>query len=153
VLELGRTRGIQVAVLRLPMVYGLAGQGNVARLIDAVARGRFPPWPRIENRRSAVHVEDAIRAALLLARDPGAAGQVYLVTDGQPYPTRWLYGQIRRALGQPVPSWSVPLWLLGAVAASGSLAERASGRTHAADPGGVLKSHGGCLVLFGQAPG
>jgi nucleoside-diphosphate-sugar epimerase len=73
-------------------------------------------------------VGDTVRAALLLAQDPRAAGQVYLVTDGQPYSTRWLYEQIRRALGRPVPRWSVPLWLLKAVAASGSLAERASGR-------------------------
>jgi len=128
VLGLGRAAGVQVAVLRLPMVYGLAGQGNIARMIDAVARGRFPPWPRIENRRSAVHVDDAVRAALLLARDPRAAGQVYLVTDGRPYSTRWLYEQIRRALGRAVPRWSVPRWLLGVAAAGGSLAERVSHR-------------------------
>ena len=128
VLALGRAAGIHVAVLRLPMVYGPAGQGNVARMIEAVARGRFPPWPRIENRRSAVHVDDAVRAALLLARDPRAAGEVYLVTDGRPYSTRWLYEQICSALGRPVPRWSVPLWLLQVAAAAGSTVERLSGR-------------------------
>jgi nucleoside-diphosphate-sugar epimerase len=128
VLAMGRAPGLHVAVLRLPMVYGLAGQGNVARMIDAVARSRFPPWPPIENRRSAVHVDDAVRAALLLARDDRAAGQVYLVTDGRPYSTRWLYEQIRQALGRPVPHWSVPLWLLGAAAWGGTLLERLSGR-------------------------
>lgn len=35
--------GLLTCVLRLPMVYGLAGQGNIARMIDAVARHRFPP--------------------------------------------------------------------------------------------------------------
>lgn len=128
VLALGEAAGRHVAVLRLPMVYGLAGQGNVARMIEAVARRRFPPWPRIENRRSAVHVDDAVRAALLLARDDRAAGQVYLVTDGRPYSTRWLYEQVLEALGRPVPRWSVPLWLLEVAASAGSLAERLSGR-------------------------
>jgi nucleoside-diphosphate-sugar epimerase len=128
VLELGRTQGLHAAVLRLPMVYGLSGQGNVARMIDAVARHRFPPWPRIQNRRSAVHVDDAVRAALLLAWDRRAAGEVYLVTDGRPYSTRWLYEQICSALGRPVPRWSVPLWLLQAVAFGGSAAERLTGR-------------------------
>lgn len=129
VLAFGRASGAQVAVLRLPMVYGLPGQGNIARLIDAVARGRFPPWPRIENRRSAIHVDDAVRAALVLAQDPRAAGQVYLVTDGRPYSTRWLYEQIRQALGRPIPRWSVPIWLLEVVAGLGSLVERLTGRS------------------------
>jgi len=128
VLELGRTGRIHASVLRLPMVYGLEGQGNVARLIDAVARGRFPPWPRLENRRSAIHVDDAVGAALLLASDPRAAGQVYLATDGRTYSTRWLYEQIRSALGHPAPGWVVPLWLLKTAASAGSLAERLTGR-------------------------
>jgi len=128
ILGLGRARGIHVAVLRLPMVYGLAGQGNIARMIAAIAGGRFPPWPRIENRRSAVHVDDAVRAALLLALDPRAAGQVYLVTDGRPYSTRWLYESIRDALGRPAPAWGVPYWVLAAAAGAGSLIERLTGR-------------------------
>jgi nucleoside-diphosphate-sugar epimerase len=97
-------------------------------MIDAVARGRFPPWPRVENRRSAIHVDDAVRAALLLASDPRAAGQVYLATDGRAYSTRWLYEQIRLALGRPAPAWVVPLWLLKTAASAGSLAERLTGR-------------------------
>jgi len=128
VLALGEAAGVHAAVLRLPMVYGLAGTGNLARMIDAVARNRFPPWPRIENRRSAVHVDDAVRAALLLAQDDRAAGQVYLVTDGRPYSTRWLYESIRDALGRPAPGWAMPYWLLAAAAAAGSLTERLSGR-------------------------
>jgi len=128
VLGLGGVSGAQAAVLRLPMVYGLPGQGNIARMIDAVARRRFPPWPHIQNRRSAIHIDDAVRAALLLLQDPRAAGQVYLVTDGRPYSTRWLYEHICRALGRAVPRWSVPIWLLEAVALAGTLAERLSGR-------------------------
>jgi nucleoside-diphosphate-sugar epimerase len=128
VLALAGGPSVQVAVLRLPMVYGLPGQGNVARLIDAIARGRFPPWPRVENRRSAIHVEDAVRAALLVADHPRAAGQVYLITDGRPYSTRWLYEQIRAALGLPIPGWGLPLWTLEAAAQAGTLLERATGR-------------------------
>jgi nucleoside-diphosphate-sugar epimerase len=119
---------MHVCVLRLPMVYGLAGEGNIARMIAAVARNRFPPWPKIENRRVAVHIDDVIRAALLVVCDPRAAGQVYLVTDGQTYSTRWLYERIRLALGRPPPHWTVPLWALQAAAAAGSLAERVTGR-------------------------
>lgn len=128
VLEFGRARGIQVSVMRLPMVYGLDGAGNIARLAAAVAAGRFPPWPRLDNRRSAIHVDDAIAAALLIARHPASGGRTYIVTDGAGYSTRWIYEQIRLALGRPVPRWSVPLWMLQGAALGGSLAERWLGR-------------------------
>lgn len=121
-------RGVHVAVLRLPMVYGLSGQGNIARMIEAVARNRFPPWPRIENRRSAIHVDDAVQAALLAASLPQAAGQLYLVSDGGDYSTRRLYELICRALGRDLPRWTVPLWVLASVAAAGSMIEGLSGR-------------------------
>ena len=128
VLAAGRETGLHVCVLRLPMVYGLDGQGNIARLIEAVARHRFPPWPRIDNRRSAIHVEDAVRAALLTALHPRAAGQIYLVTDGDTYSTRWLYEQTRLALGMPIPRWAIPAWILRVAAITGTLGERITGR-------------------------
>lgn len=125
----GRTPGVHACVLRLPMVYGLeGGQGNLARMIAAVARHRFPPWPRHDNRRSAIHVEDAVRAALLCAWHPGAAGQVFLVTDGAPYSTRRLYEQIRQALGWRVPAWGIPLVVLRSLATLGTLGEKVTGR-------------------------
>lgn len=123
-LAIGKATGIKASVLRLPMVYGLAGAGNLARMIAAVAARRFPPWPRIDNRRSAVHLADAVEAALLIARHPASADQVYLVTDGRGYATRWIYERILLALERPVPRWEVPLWMLQTVAAGGSLGER-----------------------------
>lgn len=128
VIDFGHARGIKVSVMRLPMVYGLDGAGNIARMVAAVAAGRFPPWPRVHNRRSAIHVDDAIAAALLIAHHPASGGQTYIATDGQPYSTRWIYEQIRLALGRSIPRWTVPLWMLNGVAAVGTLAERRLGR-------------------------
>lgn len=123
-LEFGLARGIKVSVMRLPMVYGLDGAGNIARMVKAVATRRFPPWPRQYNRRSAIHVEDAIAAALLVARHPETGDRTYIATDGQPYSTRWIYEQIRLALGQPIPRWTLPLWMLQGAALGGTLIER-----------------------------
>lgn len=128
VLRAGQSGAIHVCVLRLPMVYGLDEQGNLPRMIDAVARGRFPPWPRMENRRSAVHAADVIRAAMLVSTDHRATGETYLVTDGFEYSTRWLYEQIRAALGRPAPRWTVPIWSLRAAAKLGNIGERLTGK-------------------------
>jgi nucleoside-diphosphate-sugar epimerase len=95
-------------VLRLSMVYGPSTKGNLPRMIEAVAKGRFPPIPEFGNQRSMVHVEDVVQAAILAAEKPEAIGQTYLVTDGQPYSTRELYEWICQALGKPVPGWRIP---------------------------------------------
>ena len=142
VLVVGGGGGLLTCVLRLPMVYGLAGQGNIARMIDAVARHRFPPWPPIDNRRSAIHVDDAVRAALLAAWHPRAAGQIFLVTDGEHYSTRWLYEQIRLALGRPPPRWAMPLWALRFAASLGSLGEKMTGRAMPLTRAGLSKLTG-----------
>jgi nucleoside-diphosphate-sugar epimerase len=142
ILGAGAKHSLHTSVLRLPMVYGLDGEGNIARMIDAVARNRFPPWPRIENRRSAVHVDDAIRAALLAASRSRAAGETYLVTDGEAYSTRWLYEQVLAALGRPVPGWTVPLWILKTAAGLGSVAERVTGRAMPLTRTGLAKLTG-----------
>ena len=142
VLAAGTTARLHVCVLRLPMVYGLAGEGNIARMIEAVAKNRFPPWPKIENRRSAIHVRDAIAAALLVATHPQAGGKTYLVTDGASYSTRGLYERIQGALGRDVPGWAVPRWVLGTAATMGTLLEKLSRRRMPLDREGLRKLTG-----------
>lgn len=106
-------------VLRLSMVYGPSDKGNLPRMIESVAKGRFPPLPESSNRRSMVHVEDVVQAAVLAAERLEAVGQIYNVTDGQTYSSRQIYEWICDALGRPVPRWNVPMGVLKALASVG----------------------------------
>jgi len=115
-------------VLRLSMVYGASRKGNLPRMIEAVAEGHFPPLPEVGNRRSMVHVEDVVQAALLAAEKPAAVGQTYIVTDGQACSTRQLYEWICEALGKPVPAWTIPPGLLRVLAKVGDGFGRVRGR-------------------------
>lgn len=119
VLEAGRRHGLHVCNLRLAMVYGVGMKGNLPRMIEGIAGGRFPPWPRGANRRSMVWVEDVVRAALLATTRPEANGKTYVVTDGEAYSTRRIYEAICCALGKPVPHWSVPMPVLRGIALVG----------------------------------
>jgi len=103
-------------VLRLPIVYGCSDKGNLAKMIRAIHNGRFPPLPEVHNKRSMVHVEDVIRAAVLAAEKPKSNGQIYLVTDGETYSTRQIYNWIYNASGRPIPGWNVPLFILNTAA-------------------------------------
>jgi len=128
VLEAGARHGLHASVLRLPLVYGAGAGGHLAAMLGAVARGRFPPLADPGNRRSLVHVADAVEAAILAASSSRAAGRVYLVTDGRAYSTRALYEMMCEAAGRAVPRWRVPLGVLRAAAVMGDGAGRCLGR-------------------------
>ena len=113
VLEYGKRTGLHVACLRLPMVYGPGNTGSLLRMIDAIDRGIFPPWPpHVMNRRSMVHVSNVVNAAILAATKAQANGQCYIVADYEAYSTREVYERICECLGKRLPRWYVPLSLL-----------------------------------------
>jgi len=106
-------------VLRLSMVYGPNNKGNLGRMIHATAKGYFPPLPKIENRRSMVHVDDVAQAGMLVAERPEANGKIFFVTDGRPYETREIYEWVREAVGRGKYYWSIPMFALRALALVG----------------------------------
>ncbi len=129
-------------VLRLPMVYGPAMKGNLPRMIEAVRKGRFPPIPEFGNKRSMVHVEDVIQAALLAATQPEAIGQTYIVTHPQPCSTRELYEWICEAVNRPVPGWRIPEIALRGLAKMGDAIGRWRGRRFIFDSDALAKLAG-----------
>ncbi len=142
VLDAGRSASLHATVLRLPLVYGAGVKGNLASMLDAIARGRFPPLAGIDNKRSMVHVDDVVEAALLAARSPAAAGETYIVTDGRAYSTSEIYRLMRHALGRGDPAWSMPHWLLGMMAKAGDVIGRARGRRFLIDSDKLSKLTG-----------
>ena len=126
-------------VIRPCMVYGNTEKGNLPRMINAIRRGLFPPLPETNNRRSMVHVEDLVRAAILAMEKPEAAGQIYIVSDAQQYSTRQLYDWIRAALGKPPISWQIPFSVIKALAKMGDIMGRMSGRRFPIDSDSLHK--------------
>ncbi len=129
-------------VLRPCLVYGPTPKGNLEKMITAVRRGRFPPLPEVGNRRSMVHVDDVIAAALLAAEKPAAAGQVYIVADNEPFSTRQLFEWICLAAGRRVPRWTMPLWLLQMLGRVGDGIGKLRGRRFVFDSDALAKLTG-----------
>lgn len=114
--EAAHAGALQVCCLRLPLVWGPGHRGNLYRMLAAIDRGRFPPLPSLDNRRSLVHVDDVVQAAMLAAAHPAASGKTYTVTDGGAYSGTELYELLLQALGRKTPRWRVPLPALRALA-------------------------------------
>jgi nucleoside-diphosphate-sugar epimerase len=102
--ETGSRYGMHVVNLRLAMVYGHGGRGNLERMARGIAAGWFPPLPETANRRSLVHVSDVVDAIRLVAVKTVAKGKTYIVADSQAYSGREIYDAICIALRKPIPN-------------------------------------------------
>jgi UDP-glucose 4-epimerase len=110
---------MHVSILRLPLVYGPGVKGNLERLLKAVCKRRLPVFPDFENRRSMVHVEDVVYAAIAAAQRPCAAGQTYLLCDGQRYSARQIQLSMYAAVGVQRPILRIPRLALRGIALLG----------------------------------
>lgn len=119
VLDGARAAGLRATVLRLPVVYGPGDRGNVGKLIETIRRGRYLIIGNGQNEKSMVAAGNVIEAALAVADDGRAAGQIYLVADARPYSQREIAQTIADLLGRPQNFYHLPYLpalALGAVA-------------------------------------
>jgi UDP-glucose 4-epimerase len=124
VIKAGHVYGMHVVNLRLAMVYGAGGRGNLERMGRLVKKGLFPPLPETGNHRSLVHIDDVISAMRLVAFDNRASGQTYIVASQDAPSGRELFNTIRGVYGLPAVNWSVPIFVLRFSASLGDTFER-----------------------------
>ena len=107
----GRQYGLEIVIVRPPLVYGPGVRANFLQLMTAIARGFPLPLGAIDARRSLVFVDNLADALVHCATDPRAAGQVFHVSDGYDLSVAELAVTLARLLNQPSrllpvpPSW------------------------------------------------
>ena len=119
VLEAGKRYGMHVVNLRLSMVYGVGGRGNLERMARLVKRRLFPPLPETGNHRSLVHVGDVVDVIRLVSENDLANGRTYIVASREAPSGRALFDALRVIQGLPRCKWAVPEFLLRAVGTMG----------------------------------
>jgi nucleoside-diphosphate-sugar epimerase len=108
--------GLEVVMLRSPLVYGPGVKGNFLRLMDLVARGVPLPLGAVANRRSLVYSGNLAAAIVTALDSPQAAGKTYLVSDGEDVSTPDLIHALAQSLGAKPRFVALPLAVLGVVA-------------------------------------
>jgi nucleoside-diphosphate-sugar epimerase len=109
---LAAINGIELVVLRPPLVYGPGVKANFLALMRAIDRGLPLPFASIENRRSLIYLGNLADAIVRCVDAPGAAGRIYSVSDGAPVSTPALCRAIGAALGRPARLFPLPVALL-----------------------------------------
>ena len=91
--------GLEVVIVRPPLVYGPGVKGNFLRLLEIARRGWPLPLASVRNLRSYVYVENLVDALVTCATHPKAAGKTYLVGDNSDLSTPELIGQLSSRSG------------------------------------------------------
>jgi len=109
--RIGQETGMEIVVVRTPLVYGPGVKGNFAQML-AVATKHIPlPFASVHNRRSLIYLGNLVDALIACSTHPVAAGHTYLVCDGEEISTPDLLRQLGNAMGCPAhllpfpPSW------------------------------------------------
>ena len=109
---LARAEGLQLSIVRPPLVYGPRVKANFLALMKAVARGLPLPFAGAANRRSLVYVANLADALIQCARSEHAVGRVFPVSDGAPVSTAELCRALGQALERPARLFAFPQALI-----------------------------------------
>lgn len=106
--------GLEVVILRPPLIYGPGVGANFLHLFKVAARGLPLPLGSVDNRRSLLYVGNLADALARSVDSPAAVGETFLVSDGTAVSTATLVSEIGRAAGTKVRLLPVPTALLSA---------------------------------------
>lgn len=114
--EISRETGMEIVIIRPPLVYGPNAPGNFGSLIHFIKKGMPLPFGAIHNLRSYVAVDNLVDLIITCIDHPAAANQVFLVCDGKDLSTTQLLLGIYSAMGRssrllPVPQSLIMLCL------------------------------------------
>ena len=110
--ELSAQTGMEVVIIRPPLVYGPGVKANFAAMMRWLQRGVPLPLGAIHNQRSLVALDNLVDLIVTCITHPAAANQTFLVSDGEDVSTTELLRRMGQAMGKPARLLPVPAsWL------------------------------------------
>ena len=104
--------GLEVVVVRLPLVYGYGVKGNLARLIKLV-KSRIPlPLSLVKNQRSMIGIDNLVDLLIRCIDHPEASGKTFLASDGEDLSTPELVKLIASSMGKKANLFPFPISIL-----------------------------------------
>ena len=128
--DIAQETGMEVVIIRPPLVYGPGVKGNFANLIKLVQKGVPLPLGAVHNRRSMIALDNLVDLIIACIDHPNAANEVFLASDGQDLSTTELLHGLAQVRGKPARLFSLPdVLLFGAASVLGktSVADRLMG--------------------------
>ncbi|MES2503225.1 MAG: SDR family oxidoreductase [Pseudomonadota bacterium] len=99
--KIEKETGMQVVIVRPPLVYGAGVKANFASLLKVVNKKWPLPLASVQAKRSLIYVGNLVDAVIVCALNPKAAGQTYLVSDGEAVSMPQLIKKMALSLNKP----------------------------------------------------
>lgn len=110
---LAQETGMEVVIIRPPLIYGPGVKANFLAMMRWLSRGVPLPFGAVtENRRSLVALDNLVDLIVTCIDHPAAANQTFLVSDGEDLSTAELLLRMGRALGKPAKLIPIPVGVL-----------------------------------------
>jgi len=110
--EISSRTGLEVVVVRLPLVYGYGVKGNLARLIKIVKSGIPLPLSLVKNQRSMIGIDNLVDLLIRFIDHPEASGKTFLASDGEDLSTPELIKLIASSMGRKANLFPFPISIL-----------------------------------------
>lgn len=111
--QIAAETGMEVVIIRPPLVYGPGVKANFESMMRWLARGLpLPLAAATENRRSLVALDNLVDLIMTCLNHPAAADQTFLVSDGEDISTAELLKRMGAAMGRPARLFHMPPALL-----------------------------------------
>ena len=110
--QLSRQTGLQVVIIRAPLVYGPGAKGNLKKLIKLIKSGIPLPFSLIKNQRSLIGLDNLVNIIIRCIDNSQAVGKTFLVCDGKDLSTPDLLRYIASSMGLTVRLFPLPLFML-----------------------------------------
>lgn len=105
--QLSQETGMEVVIIRPPLVYGPGVKANFLSMMRWLSKGLPLPLGAIGNQRSLVAIGNLVDLIVTCITHPAAANQIFLVSDGEDLSTTLLLRRLAQALGRK--AWLLPL--------------------------------------------
>ena len=129
-LAIAKESGMEVVIIRPPLVYGPGVRANFASMMKWMNKGVPLPFGAIHNQRSLVALENLVSFIIHCIDHPKAANEVFLISDGEDVSTTELLQKVAKAFGKKPLLLPVPVGLMMFIAkllGKGSMASRLFG--------------------------
>lgn len=110
--EIEQRTGIEVVIIRSPLIYGPGVKANFLKLIQLIEHGMPLPFGGIRNQRSLLSLTNLVELLCCCLEHPKVAGETFLMSDGDDVSTPELVRRIAQALGKPARLLPVPEWVM-----------------------------------------
>ena len=104
--------GLEVVVIRLPLVYGYSAPANIERLIKLINTGLPLPFSLVKNQRSLIGIDNLVDVIFRCIDHPNAKNKIFLVSDDRDLSTPDIIELIATSVGKSARLFPVPITLL-----------------------------------------